>query len=78
MIKTYIIEAISGQNLPNGRYSLILSDEQVLDLQEALQLHTVQQTNTPSIQRMREFFFEEEGYMANDLICKSYWWKHHE
>jgi len=79
MIKTYIIEALASQALPNGRFQLVLDETQATDLQVALSLHQEATTeDQPTLQDVRSFFFHEEGYMADDAKCKAYWWAHND
>ena len=72
MIKEFILEAVAVAKLPQGKTKLVLDDTQMLELYN--DLHAIMFT-TPEedLVKARTFFFEEEGYMANDAIVESYW-----
>ena len=78
MIHTLLIKAIAGTQAPDGYVQVVLDDHQKDELLKDLQALGSNNKDQLLLQKMRTFFFDEEGYMANDRVCQSYWWEHHD
>ena len=72
MIKEFILKAVASSNMPEGKTKLVLDDSQMLDLYNDLYV-VLCKPSDETLQAARTFFFEEEGYMANDAKCIGYY-----
>ena len=78
MIHTLLVKAIAGTQAAEGYVKLVLDNQQKDELLKDLQSLESNNSEQELAQKMRTFFFDEEGYMANDRVCQSYWWEHHD
>ena len=79
-MNTFIFNTMFAGAIPHGKAKVTLSDDQAMELYIDLgaYLRNLEKNSKPSDKQVREFFFEEEGYMVTDEVAKAYWDNHHE
>jgi len=66
MINGFTIDALSVQDIGEGRYNVLLDEEQIYELYQDLTTYINKDYNSDKMISLRVRFLEEEGYMAPD------------